>query len=95
MMKQLKKLMISVKNNFKSKTYYNSKTLSNESKLLNITFSQGKLTPEFKSDVKEYKVFDIRDTIKTITINPTWITAHLQLNVNLVVIMIIIKEDLI
>lgn len=62
---------ISKKITLKARPTTTAKPLSNESKLLNITFSQGKLTPEFKSDVKEYKVFDIRDTIKTITINPT------------------------
>lgn len=36
-----------------------------------LTVSSGKLTPAFKRDLFDYKVYDIKDTIKSVTITPT------------------------
>ncbi|MDD4705826.1 MAG: cadherin-like beta sandwich domain-containing protein [Bacilli bacterium] len=48
-----------------------TKPKSNNALLSNLTFSVGNITPKFDSNITEYKVFGIKDTIKTITINPT------------------------
>lgn len=43
---------------------------NNNASLTGLTFSSGSLTPKFESSITEYKVFGIKDTIKTITITP-------------------------
>ncbi|MDD2409193.1 MAG: cadherin-like beta sandwich domain-containing protein [Bacilli bacterium] len=48
-----------------------TKPKSNNASLSNLTFSVGNITPKFVSNINNYKVFGIKDTIKTITINPT------------------------
>ncbi len=53
----------------RGKTITTTRPLSNDAKISNLTFSQGTLTPSFKSDVKEYKVYDLKDTIQNITIS--------------------------
>lgn len=47
------------------------KPKSNNALLSNLTFSKGNITPKFVNNITDYKVFGIKDTIKTITINPT------------------------
>lgn len=47
-----------------------TKIKSNNAQLSDLTFSVGNITPTFKSDITEYKVFGIKDTIKNITITP-------------------------
>jgi hypothetical protein len=44
---------------------------SASSKFTSIKPSQGTITPEFKSDVYEYTVYNIKDTINSVTINYT------------------------
>ncbi len=46
------------------------KPKSNNASLTGITFSSGTLTPAFETNTKAYKVFGIKDTIKSVTINP-------------------------
>lgn len=45
--------------------------LSDDASLSGIKISQGKLSPEFNADTQEYTIYDIADTINSVTITPT------------------------
>lgn len=47
------------------------KPASDDATLKGIKFSQGTISPEFKSDVFEYTVYNIADTINSVRITPT------------------------
>lgn len=59
------------KNNITINAKFVEKEKSNDAFLGSIKISQGRLSPEFNPEIQEYTIYDIADTINSVTINPT------------------------
>ena len=57
--------------NLKKSIIETTKQKSSNPNFSALTISAGKLTPSFRKDLFEYKVYNIKDTIKSVTITPT------------------------